>query len=147
MQQIYKRALMPKCNFALWYMCSPVNFLHIFITPFCKNSPGWLLEITLWHGCYPVNLLHILRTAFSKNTFWWLLLNVITSEPVVCRCPQKWLFWKTSQITRTVSRNREIHLAQVTYFLGYIITHERDTKRNKTRVREEVFHEKKIATA
>ena len=29
-----------------------------------------------FHGCSPVNLLHIFRTPFPKNTFGWLLLNV-----------------------------------------------------------------------
>ena len=32
------------------------------------------IEIALRHGCSPVNLLHIFRTPFSKNTFGWLLL-------------------------------------------------------------------------
>ena len=32
------------------------------------------IEITLWHGCSPVNLLHIFRTPFPRNTFGWLLL-------------------------------------------------------------------------
>ena len=33
-------------------------------------------EITLWHGCSPVNLLHIFRTPFSKNTSGQLLLEL-----------------------------------------------------------------------
>ena len=36
------------CNFieiSLWHGCSPVNLLHVFRTPFCKNTSGWLL---LW---------------------------------------------------------------------------------------------------
>ena len=33
------------------------------------------IEITLRHGCYPVNLLHIFRTPFLKNSSRWLLLN------------------------------------------------------------------------
>ena len=33
------------------------------------------IEITLRHGCSPVNLLHIFRTPFSKNTSGWLLLK------------------------------------------------------------------------
>ena len=32
------------------------------------------IEITLWHGCSPVNLLHIFRTPFPRNTSGWLLL-------------------------------------------------------------------------
>ena len=32
------------------------------------------IEITLRHGCSPVNLLHIFRTPFTKNTSGWLLL-------------------------------------------------------------------------
>ena len=33
------------------------------------------IEITLRHGCSPVNLLHIFRTPFLKNTSRWLLLS------------------------------------------------------------------------
>ena len=32
------------------------------------------IEIALRHGCSPVNLLHIFRTPFPRNTSWWLLL-------------------------------------------------------------------------
>ena len=31
-------------------------------------------EIKIWHGCSPVNLLHIFRTPFYKNTSGGLLL-------------------------------------------------------------------------
>ena len=34
-----------------------------------------VLKITLRHGCSPVNLLHIFRTPFSKNTSGRLLLK------------------------------------------------------------------------
>ena len=33
------------------------------------------IEITLRHGCSPVNLLHIFRTPFLRNTSEWLLLT------------------------------------------------------------------------
>ena len=33
------------------------------------------IEITLQHGCSPINLLHIFRTPFLKNTSEWLLLS------------------------------------------------------------------------
>ena len=32
------------------------------------------IEITFRHGCSPVNLLHIFKTPFPKNTSEWLLL-------------------------------------------------------------------------
>ena len=32
------------------------------------------IEIALRHGCYPVNLLHLYGTPFRRNTFRWLLL-------------------------------------------------------------------------
>ena len=37
------------------------------------------IEITRRHGCFPTNLLHIFRTPFLKNTFGWLLLQVAGS--------------------------------------------------------------------
>ena len=33
-----------------------------------------VIEITFRHGCSPVNLLHIFRTPFSRNTSGWMLL-------------------------------------------------------------------------
>ena len=35
------------------------------------------IEITLCHGCSPGNLLHIFRTPFSKNTSGWLLPLIV----------------------------------------------------------------------
>ena len=34
------------------------------------------IENTLRHACSPVNLLHIFRTPFPRNTSGWLLLAV-----------------------------------------------------------------------
>ena len=34
------------------------------------------IEITFQQGCSPVNLLHIFRTPFTKNTSGWLLLII-----------------------------------------------------------------------
>ena len=34
------------------------------------------IEITLWSGCSPANLLHIFRTPFPKNTYGGLLLTL-----------------------------------------------------------------------
>ena len=60
MQQIYRRPPMPKCNF--------IKLQSNFI------------EITLRHGCFPVNLLHIFRTPFPRNTSEWLLLVIVLSN-------------------------------------------------------------------
>ena len=38
------------------------------------------IEITLWHGRSPVNLLHVFRTPFIKNTFERLLLCIDTAH-------------------------------------------------------------------
>ena len=54
MQQIYRRKPMPKCDF--------------------KKVASQLIEISLWHGCSPVILLHMFRTPFPRNTSGWLLL-------------------------------------------------------------------------
>ena len=39
-------------------------------------------QITLRHGCSPVNLLHIFRTPFYKNTYGALLLTIIFTNLV-----------------------------------------------------------------
>ena len=58
MQQIYRKTSMSKCDF--------------------NKVALQLFEITLRHGCSPVNLLHIFRTPFLKNTSGWMLLDVKT---------------------------------------------------------------------
>ena len=42
--------------------------------------PSNFIEIALQHGCSPVNLLHIFRTPFPKNTSEWLLLVLINDN-------------------------------------------------------------------
>ena len=37
------------------------------------------IEITLRHGCSPVNLLHVFRTPFYRNTSGWRLLNKLVN--------------------------------------------------------------------
>ena len=53
--QMYRKKPMPKCevlcNFieiTIRHGYSPVNLLHIFRTPFLKNTSGWLLLCYLW---------------------------------------------------------------------------------------------------
>ena len=57
MQQIYRRALIPKCDF--------------------NKAELHFNEISLRHGCSSVNLLHIFRILFPKNTSGRLLLHVV----------------------------------------------------------------------
>ena len=60
MQQIYRRIPMPKCGF--------------------NEITSNFIEIALRHGCSPVNLLHIFRTPFTKNTSVRLLLEELWSK-------------------------------------------------------------------
>ena len=46
------------------------NFIEVISIKLQSN----FIEITLWHGCSPANLVHIFRTPFPKNTFERLLL-------------------------------------------------------------------------
>ena len=70
MQQIYRRTPMAKCDFVKVALhkfsgehpCRSVISIKL------------LIEITLRHGCFPLNLLHIFRTPFTRNTSEWPLL-------------------------------------------------------------------------
>ena len=60
---------------SVWKICSKYTGEHpcrstISIKLLCN-----FIEIALRHGCSPVNLLHIFRTPFLKNTFERLLLE------------------------------------------------------------------------
>ena len=68
---------MPKCELLCTFIeitlrqaCSPVNLLHIFRTPFVKNTSGWLLLI--FQAKYKVSgvpffhNLHVLLLIVSK---------------------------------------------------------------------------------
>ena len=61
MLQIYRRTLMSMCDFNK------------------VSKQLYWIEITLWHGRSPVNFLHIFRTPFSKNTSGGLLLDSLTT--------------------------------------------------------------------
>ena len=55
MQQIYRRAPMPKRDF--------------------NKVASSFIEMAFQHGCSPINLLHIFRTPFPQKTSGWLLLK------------------------------------------------------------------------
>ena len=56
-----------------------------------------LIEIALRHGCSPVNLLHIFRTPFPKNTTGVLLLHNIVEVGNIVKCCGGKLGQKTSK--------------------------------------------------
>ena len=64
LKQIYRRTPIPKCNFN-------------------KGAEQLYWEIALRHGCSPLNLLHIFKTPFPKNTSGWLLLWVNIQKKAV----------------------------------------------------------------
>ena len=53
-----------------------------------KNSTSNFIDITFLNGCSPVNLLHSLITPFPKNTSGWLLLMLSTLSAIkgLLRC-------------------------------------------------------------
>ena len=68
MQQIHRRTSMPNCDFALQHGGSPVNLLHIFRTPFPKNTSGWLLLVYVDFGS-------LLKTHLIRIKCWQSFLR------------------------------------------------------------------------
>ena len=65
MQQIYRRAPMPKRSF--------------------NEVASNFIEIALRHGCSPINLLHNFRTPLSKTTHLWTATSVfMNSKNLLC---------------------------------------------------------------
>ena len=46
----------------------------VLIKRYSENMQSNFIEITLQHGCSSVSLLHIFRTPYTKNTSGWQLL-------------------------------------------------------------------------
>ena len=59
-----------------WQLPAGYKTLHREIQTLQSN----FIEIALRDGCSPVNLLHIFRTPFSRNTSAWLLLELYVFE-------------------------------------------------------------------
>ena len=55
-------------------ICSKFTGEHPCQSAICELLCNFI-EIALWHRCSPVNLLHIFKTPFLKNTYGWLLVN------------------------------------------------------------------------
>ena len=79
MQQIYIIAPIPKCGFnkvalQLRHGCSPVSLLHVFRTPFPRNTSGWLLLLKA--KFVNDNLFKVKKTVTWITWFAFLLLNL-----------------------------------------------------------------------
>ena len=57
--------------------CSKITGAHPCQSVISIKLLGNSFEITLCHGCSSVNLLHIFRTPFPKNTSGWLPLSFV----------------------------------------------------------------------
>ena len=55
-------------------LCCKFTREHPCLTVISRKLQSNVIEIGLRYGCSPVNLLHIFRTPFPKNTSGWLLL-------------------------------------------------------------------------
>ena len=75
MQQIYRRKHSSRSAISIKMLC---NFI----------------EIALRHGCSPVNLLHIFRTPFPKNTSGGLCLIICHNENLMLRTVVKGFYFK-----------------------------------------------------
>ena len=60
-------------------ICSKFTGEHLRRSTISTKLQSNFIEITLPHGCSPVNLLHIFRTPFLKNTSGRLLLKMSVS--------------------------------------------------------------------
>ena len=65
------------CQENFFNICGTTNLEHPYRSVISIKLQSNFIEITLRHGCCPVNLLHIFRTPFPKNTSGWLLLAMV----------------------------------------------------------------------
>ena len=58
-------------------ICSKLTGEHPCRSVISIKMQSNFIEVALRHGCSPVILLHIFRTPFVKNTSGWLLLHIV----------------------------------------------------------------------
>ena len=75
------------------------------------------IEIALWHGCSALNLLHIFRTPFPRNTSGWLLLKFglyfrekFKVAPLFFGILATYLFGLFKGRTRSINLKADFHL-------------------------------------
>ena len=61
-------------------ICSKSTGEHPYRSVIWIKLQSNFIEITLQHGSSPINLLHIFRTPFSRDTSGWLLLDIHNFE-------------------------------------------------------------------
>ena len=59
-------------------ICSKCTGEHLCRKAISVKLPSTFIEVTLLHGCFPVNFLHIFKTPFPKNTSGGLHLLVLS---------------------------------------------------------------------
>ena len=59
-------------------ICSKFTGEHPCRSAISTKLQSNIIKITLRHGCSPVNLVHIFRTPFLRNTQGWLLLYLVS---------------------------------------------------------------------
>ena len=59
-------------------ICSKFTGEHPYRSAISIKLQSNIIKITLRHGCSPVNLVHIFRTPFLRNTQGWLLLYLVS---------------------------------------------------------------------
>ena len=80
---LYRRTPMPKCSCFTTLLklhfgmgvCSPVNLLHIFRTPFPKNISGWLL--LYWAAICQSTYGNIIETDVYQNESQFIVILVV----------------------------------------------------------------------
>ena len=101
MQQTYMRTPMPKCDFnkvakqsnvieiALRHGCSPVNVLHIFLTPFPKNTSGWFFLYRTRTSVYSLdNTVNFGDYTVDQEKSSTKLIHVCKKLPLALDCGQ-----------------------------------------------------------
>ena len=97
-------------------ICSKFAEEHPCRSVISVNLQSNFIEITLWHGFSPVNLLHIFRTPFSKNTsgglllvfkYFYLISNIIICSLVTFTRIQIFLHSLTNFYLTTNDKNND----------------------------------------
>ena len=108
----YASDLQENTHAEVWHGCSPVNLLHIFRTPFSRNTSGWLL-LLLWKISLGVLKLQIVFTINFGKKHWKIIeinikvLIIVINENVTiffCLHPTSYLKILSQDFSRTFGK-------------------------------------------